>query len=113
MLQTTNPIDNHKIYSKATSSALLAWHRVRLANWLADNGKDWAEYIKEYNSGGMIVIIYKPLGDNCLMRFMIILHAVFLMIFMEKILVTIVKTYFLCKSMEKNTKHNNSYTTVS
>ncbi len=51
MLQTTNPIDDHTIYSDATSSALLAWHRVRLANWLANNGKDWAEYIKEYNSG--------------------------------------------------------------
>ena len=51
MLQTTNPIDNHATYSKATNQALWAWHRVRLANWLADNGKDWAEYIKEYNSG--------------------------------------------------------------
>ena len=55
MLQTTNPIDNHDIYSKATNEALLAWHRVRLANWLADNGKDWSEYIKDYNSGIILV----------------------------------------------------------
>ena len=51
MLQTTNPILNASIYRLATPNALLAWHRVRLANWLADNGKDWAKYIAQYNSG--------------------------------------------------------------
>ena len=51
MLQTTNPIYNDQLYVNATYEALLAWHRVRLANWLADNGEDWAGYIKEYNSG--------------------------------------------------------------
>lgn len=51
MLQTTNPILNHALYNQATTQSLLAWHRVRLANWLASNGCDWAEYIKEYNSG--------------------------------------------------------------
>ena len=53
MLQTTNPILNHALYNQSTTQSLLAWHRVRLANWLASNGWDWAEYIKEYNSGNL------------------------------------------------------------
>ena len=51
MLQTTNSILNKTLYDLATSSSLLAWHRVRLANWLASSGKDWAEYVSQYNSG--------------------------------------------------------------
>ena len=59
MLQTTNAVLNHTVYDLATPHALLAWHRVRLANWLADNGRDWAQYITEYNSGLMMhYIIY-------------------------------------------------------
>ena len=54
MLQTTNSIISKSVYEQATPKALLAWHRVRLANWLADNGRDWGEYIKEYNSGNII-----------------------------------------------------------
>ena len=57
MLQTTNAVLNHTVYDLATPHALLAWHRVRLANWLADNGRDWAQYITEYNSGLMILCI--------------------------------------------------------
>ena len=51
MLQTTNSILNKTLYDLATSSSLLAWHRVRLANWLASSGEDWAEYVSQYNSG--------------------------------------------------------------
>ena len=58
MLQTTNPIIDRSIYKLATPKALLAWYRVRLANWLADNGRDWGEYIKEYNSGILLVILH-------------------------------------------------------
>ena len=58
MLQTTNPILNHALYNQSTTQSLLAWHRVRLANWLASNGWDWAEYIKEYNSGNLWLTLY-------------------------------------------------------
>ncbi len=51
MLQTTNSVLNKTLYDQATSQALLAWHRVRLANWLARGGKEWAGYITEYNTG--------------------------------------------------------------
>ena len=51
MLQTTNSIINRTLYDKATPKALLAWHRVRLANWLAEGGKEWADIVSQYNSG--------------------------------------------------------------
>ena len=51
MLQTTNMIINGTLYDKATPNALLAWHRVRLANWLAEGGKEWADIVSKYNSG--------------------------------------------------------------
>ncbi|KAL5516233.1 hypothetical protein EMCRGX_G001516 [Ephydatia muelleri] len=51
MLETTNSILNSSLYDSATPKALLAWHRVRLANWLATGGEQWAGYISEYNSG--------------------------------------------------------------
>ena len=51
MLQTTNAIYNKTLYDYSTPKALLAWHRVRLANWLAEGGKDWADIFSRYNSG--------------------------------------------------------------
>lgn len=51
MLQTTNSIFNLTVYEQVTTEALLAWHRVRVANWLAANGKEWANYVSLYNSG--------------------------------------------------------------
>ena len=51
MLQTTNGVFNHSIYSLVTHDALLAWQRVRIANWLAKNGKEWSYYVSQYNSG--------------------------------------------------------------
>lgn len=51
MLQTTNAVFDHSIYSRVTHDALLAWQRVRIANWLATNGKDWSDYVSQYNSG--------------------------------------------------------------
>ena len=51
MLETTNPVLNGSLYNFSTPNALLAWHRVRLANWLASGGKQWAAYLSEYNSG--------------------------------------------------------------
>lgn len=51
MLQTTNSIYNKTLYDYSTPKALLAWHRVRLANWLAEGGKDWADIVSQYNSG--------------------------------------------------------------
>ena len=51
MLQTTNGVFDHSIYSRVTHDALLAWQRVRIANWLATNGKDWSDYVSQYNSG--------------------------------------------------------------
>ncbi|XP_065910196.1 phospholipase B-like 1 [Dysidea avara] len=51
MLQTTNGVFNHSIYSLVTYNSLLAWQRVRLANWLATSGKEWAYYVSQYNSG--------------------------------------------------------------
>ena len=64
MLQTTNPIIDKTIYKQATPNALLAWHRVRLANWLADNGKDWSSYITQYNSGLSSIMSHGLINDD-------------------------------------------------
>ena len=51
MLQTTNAVFNKSIYSLVTHDALLAWQRVRIANWLATNGKEWSYFVSQHNSG--------------------------------------------------------------
>ena len=51
MLETSNNIFNKTLYDLVTTDSLLAWHRVRVANWLASGGKEWAEYVSQYNSG--------------------------------------------------------------
>lgn len=51
MLQTTNEIFNKSLYDLVTPKSLLSWHRVRVANWLSRNGREWAGYVSQYNSG--------------------------------------------------------------
>ncbi|KAH3863783.1 phospholipase B-like 1 [Dreissena polymorpha] len=51
MLQTTNNVFNASLYKLVTPQALLAWHRVRLANMMAHGGKEWAKIFAENNSG--------------------------------------------------------------
>ncbi|KAJ7370826.1 Phospholipase B-like 1 [Desmophyllum pertusum] len=51
MLQTTNSMFNDSLLKDVTPQSLLAWHRVRLANVMAHNGKEWGEVYKQYNSG--------------------------------------------------------------
>ena len=51
MIQTTIGVFNPTVYNLSTSQALLAWHRVRLANWLATSGEEWAAIFSPHNSG--------------------------------------------------------------
>jgi hypothetical protein len=51
MLQTTNGIYNKAIYANVTQDGLLAWHRVRVANWLASGGREWCDIVRMYNTG--------------------------------------------------------------
>ncbi|XP_067030822.1 phospholipase B-like 1 isoform X2 [Acropora muricata] len=51
MLQTTNGVFNTSLLKFVSSSSLLAWHRVRLANLMAHSGKEWSDVYKQYNSG--------------------------------------------------------------
>ena len=53
MLQTTNSVFNTSLLQYVTPQSLLAWHRVRLANLMAQNGEEWADVYKQYNSGIM------------------------------------------------------------
>lgn len=76
MLQTTNVIFNQSLYDVVTPNSLLAWHRVRVANLLANSGETWANAVSQYNSGTynnqyMIVDTKEftpgqPLGPNVL-----------------------------------------------
>lgn len=51
LLQTTNSVYNKTLLQLVTSQSLLAWQRVRVANMMANDGKQWAEIFSKYNSG--------------------------------------------------------------
>lgn len=51
ILQTSLEVQNTSLYHLVSPSSLLAWQRVRAANFLAKNGKEWGEYMKIHNSG--------------------------------------------------------------
>ena len=51
MTQTTNSILNATLWEDVEVKALLAWQRVRLANFLSTTGPEWYQYFGEHNSG--------------------------------------------------------------
>ncbi|GFR79104.1 phospholipase B-like [Elysia marginata] len=51
MLQTTNNIFNSALYKKVVPQSLMAWQRVRAANMIARNGREWTDLLGEFNSG--------------------------------------------------------------
>ncbi|XP_072044453.1 phospholipase B-like 1 [Amphiura filiformis] len=51
MLQTTNNMYNNTLYKLVVPESLLAWQRVRVANFMAHSGKEWADVLAKYNSG--------------------------------------------------------------
>lgn len=51
ILQTSLDVQNVSLYSLVTPNSLLAWQRVRAANFLANDGKEWGDYMKIHNSG--------------------------------------------------------------
>ncbi|XP_070580330.1 phospholipase B-like 1 [Ptychodera flava] len=51
MLQTTLNVFNNSLYDYVVPQSLLAWYRVRAANMLAHNGKEWSQILAKYNSG--------------------------------------------------------------
>ena len=69
MLETTNDVLNNSLLDAITPRALLSWHRMRLANWLASGGEQWAAYFSEYNSGNYegavnVCLIMKACGHS-------------------------------------------------
>lgn len=51
LLQTTNSVYNKTLLKLVVPESLLAWQRVRVANMMASDGKQWAEIFSKYNSG--------------------------------------------------------------
>ncbi|XP_004693314.2 PREDICTED: phospholipase B-like 1 [Condylura cristata] len=51
LLQTTNSVYNKTLLKYVVPQSLLAWQRVRVANMMANGGKEWAEIFMKYNSG--------------------------------------------------------------
>lgn len=51
MLQTTIVNYNQNLFDDITPRALLSWQRVRTANVLARDGKQWGEILAKHNSG--------------------------------------------------------------
>ncbi|CAG5124849.1 unnamed protein product [Candidula unifasciata] len=76
MLQTTNSIYNSSLYKLVKPQSLMAWQRVRIANMMAHNGKEWTEIVSKYNSGTYnnqymvvdtkLIQSQSPLPDNSL-----------------------------------------------
>ncbi|ESP01375.1 hypothetical protein LOTGIDRAFT_186156 [Lottia gigantea] len=76
MLQTTNNVFNATLYKSCTPESLFAWHRVRVANMMANSGQEWAKVLSKYNSGTynnqyMIIdlkqiVLNKEVKDNAL-----------------------------------------------
>ena len=56
VLQTTNNVFNNSLYDAVQPNSLFSWHRMRLANFLASNGKEWAQMFSRYNSGELIIV---------------------------------------------------------
>ncbi|XP_034367707.1 phospholipase B-like 1 [Arvicanthis niloticus] len=51
LLQTTNSVYNKTLLKLVVPETLLAWQRVRVANMMAEGGKEWAQIFSRYNSG--------------------------------------------------------------
>ncbi|XP_019600290.2 phospholipase B-like 1 [Rhinolophus sinicus] len=69
LLQTTNSVFNKTLLNLLTPQSLLAWQRVRVANMMASDGKQWAEIFANYNSGTYnnqyMVLDLKKVKLNC------------------------------------------------
>lgn len=51
LLQTTNSVYNKTLLKLVVPETLLAWQRVRVANMMAQGGKEWSQLFSMYNSG--------------------------------------------------------------
>lgn len=51
LLQTTNSVYNKTLLKQVVPKTLLAWQRVRVANMMAEGGKEWAQIFSKHNSG--------------------------------------------------------------
>ena len=51
LLQTTNSVYNKTLLKLVVPQSLLAWQRVRVANMMANDGRQWAEIFSSHNSG--------------------------------------------------------------
>lgn len=51
LLQTTNSVYNKTLLKYVVPESLLAWQRVRVANMMANGGREWAQIFSKYNSG--------------------------------------------------------------
>jgi len=51
LLQTTISVFNKSLYDLVVPESLLAWQRVRAANFAARDGKQWGDIINYFNSG--------------------------------------------------------------
>lgn len=56
MTQTSIGVFNVSLFSQLSPLSLLAWQRVRLANFLAHSGEEWVHIFSKYNSGAILLI---------------------------------------------------------
>ncbi|XP_074649153.1 phospholipase B-like 1 [Tubulanus polymorphus] len=51
MIQTTNNMFNNDLYETVKPTTLLSWQRVRVAHFMANDGRQWGNYFSMFNSG--------------------------------------------------------------
>jgi hypothetical protein len=49
--ETSNDVLDPAVWQQVVPQAALSWQRVLVANWLSSSGKEWAHWVKQYNSG--------------------------------------------------------------
>ena len=74
MLQTTNSVFNQSLFKLVTSSSVLAWQRVRVANMMASSGRQWSQTFAKYNSGEFKHVSHSSFYINILF---ILINALF------------------------------------
>ena len=63
LLQTTNNVYNASLFDLVSPQSNLAWQRVRIANMMANTGRQWYKVFKMYNSGRCVMLLYSFIPD--------------------------------------------------
>lgn len=64
--ETSNSILDPEVWKQVVPESALSWQRVLAANWLSDNGMEWAHWVKQHNSGQQLVWLVSYVAETVL-----------------------------------------------